>query len=146
MGTALALSESETDIHLKAQSYRIPSEAVDGMDVVAVEAAARRAVAAIRDSGGPRLLEFRTYRFRAHSMYDPQLYRTKAEVESWTQHDPITRFRDWSIAAGELRETDVTAIEEDVAREVEDAIVFAEAADWEPIADLMKHVGAELRR
>jgi pyruvate dehydrogenase E1 component alpha subunit len=145
MGTALALSESETDIHLKAQSYRIPSESVDGMDVVAVEAAARRAITSIRKGGGPMLLELRTYRFRAHSMYDPQLYRTKAEVESWTQHDPITRFRDWSITAGELRESDVTSIEEEVAREVEDAVAFAEAADWEPIDDLMKYVGAELR-
>ncbi len=82
MGTALALSESETDIQRKAACYRITSEAVDGMDVVAVEAAARRAVHAVRESRKPYFLECRTYRLRAHSMFDPQLYRDKAEVES----------------------------------------------------------------
>ena len=81
MGTALALSESETDIQRKAACYRIASEAVDGMDVVAVEAAARRAVHAVRESGKPYFLECRTYRLRAHSMFDAQLYRDKAEVE-----------------------------------------------------------------
>lgn len=145
MGTALALSEAETDIHLKAASYRIPSEAVDGMDIVAVEGAARRAVASIRNHGGPRLLEFRTYRFRAHSMFDPQLYRDKAEVEAWMERDPIPRFRDWALAAGEVHQQDVTAIEDDVAREIEEAVRFAEAATWEPVANLVKHVGAELR-
>ena len=75
MGTALALSESETDIQRKAACYRIASEAVDGMDVVAVEAAARRAVHAVRESRKPYFLECRTYRLRAHSMFDAQLYR-----------------------------------------------------------------------
>jgi len=73
MGTALALTESETDIQRKAGCYRIASEAVDGMDVVAVETAARRAVLAIRESGKPYFLECRTYRLRAHSMFDAQL-------------------------------------------------------------------------
>ena len=81
MGTALALSESETDIQRKAACYRIASETVDGMDVVAVEAAARRAVHAVRESGKPYFLECRTYRLRAHSMFDAQLYRDKAEIE-----------------------------------------------------------------
>jgi TPP-dependent pyruvate/acetoin dehydrogenase alpha subunit len=145
MGTALRLSEAETDIHLKAESYRVPSEAVDGMDVVAVEAAARRALAAIRNGGGPHLLECRTYRFRAHSMFDPQLYRDKAEVEEWMKRDPIKRFSDWALAAGEIHQDDIAAIEADTAREVDEAVAFAEAGSWEPVADLMKHVGAEPR-
>ena len=145
MGTALAISESETDISRKAASYRIASEAVDGMNVVDVEAASRRAVAAIRAGEGPRFLECRTYRFRAHSMYDAQLYREKAEVERWMEHDPIPRFRDWAIAAGELRDVDVADIEAEVASEVEAAVAFAEQGSWEPVADLLKHVGAEQR-
>jgi TPP-dependent pyruvate/acetoin dehydrogenase alpha subunit len=83
MGTALSRSESVTDISRKASAYGVPAEAVDGMDVLAVGEAAARAVEAARTMGSPYLLECRTYRFRAHSMFDPELYRTKAEVEEW---------------------------------------------------------------
>jgi pyruvate dehydrogenase E1 component alpha subunit len=145
MGTALALSESETNISAKAACYRIASEAVDGMDVVAVEAAARRAGAAVRAGEGPRFLECRTYRFRAHSMFDPQLYREKAEVEEWMKRDPIPRFRDWALSAREIHEADVAKLEEEVAKEVADAVAFAEAGQWEPAADIMKDVGGERR-
>jgi len=145
MGTALKISESETDIHAKAACYRIPSEAVDGMNVVDVEAAARRAVAAIREGGGPFFLECRTYRFRAHSMFDPQLYREKAEVEEWMERDPIPRFRDWALQAGEIHDDDVAAIEDEVGAEIEAAVAFAEAGTWEPVADLTRDVGAERR-
>jgi pyruvate dehydrogenase E1 component alpha subunit len=145
MGTALALSESETDISAKAACYHIASEAVDGMDVVAVEAAARRAAAAVRAGDGPRFLECRTYRFRAHSMFDPQLYREKAEVDEWMKRDPIPRFRDWALSAGEIHEADVAKIEDEVAKEVADAVAFAEAGEWEPAADILRDVGAERR-
>ena len=89
MGTALARSESETNVAVKAASYEIPAWTVDGMDVLAVRDAAKRATEAVRGGGGPSFLEFRTYRFRAHSMYDPELYRSKAEVEEWKKRDPI---------------------------------------------------------
>ena len=89
MGTALSRSESETDVALKAAGYRVPAWPVDGMDVLAVEAAARRAAAAVRAGEGPHFLEMRTYRFRSHSMYDPDRYRDKAEIEQWKQRDPI---------------------------------------------------------
>ncbi|HSR00085.1 MAG TPA: pyruvate dehydrogenase (acetyl-transferring) E1 component subunit alpha [Sphingomicrobium sp.] len=145
MGTALERSESETDIHAKAASYRIPSEFVDGMNVVDVEAAAQRAVTTIRAGEGPRFLECRTYRFRAHSMFDAQLYREKAEVEKWRERDPIPRFRDWAMAAGEIREEDVAAIKDEVAKEIAEAVAFAEAGSWEPLEDLLKYVGAERR-
>jgi pyruvate dehydrogenase E1 component alpha subunit len=143
MGTALRLSESETDIHRKAQSYRMPSEAVDGMDVVAVEAAARRATAAIRAGEGPQFLECRTYRFRAHSMFDAELYRDKAEVEEWKKRGPILRFGDWLRENDILHETDLQAIETETAAEVDAAIAFAEAGTWEPVEDLAKYVYAE---
>lgn len=145
MGTALALSESETDIHLKARSYRIQSEAVDGMDVVAVEAAACRAVEAIRAGGGPQFLECRTYRFRAHSMFDPELYRDKSEVEEWKKRDPIQRFGEWLRANDLLHQDDFTGIETDVMREIEASVAFAEAAAWEPVTDLEKDVYMDVR-
>ncbi|MCC7276349.1 MAG: hypothetical protein IT561_27035, partial [Alphaproteobacteria bacterium] len=140
MGTALAISESETDIHLKAQGYRIRSEAVDGMDVVAVEAAARRAVAAIRAGEGPVFLECRTYRFRAHSMFDAQLYRSKDEIESWKSRCPIERLAAWALASGSLHPGDVGGIESEVAAEVAAAVAFAEGGSWEPLEDLGRDV------
>ena len=94
MGTALERHQAETDISLKGAAYRIPSAAVDGMDVRATAAeAVRQAVDEVRGGDGPFLLECRTYRFRAHSMYDPELYRSKEEVEQWKQRDPIALFR-----------------------------------------------------
>ena len=143
MGTALALSESETDLTAKAASYRIHAEAVDGMDVVAVEVAARRAVEAVRAGGGPHFLEARTYRFRAHSMFDPQLYRDKAEVEGWKERGPIKRFTAWLQAAGLLHAHDLDALEREVADEVTAVIAYAEAGTFEPVEDLTRFVLAE---
>lgn len=145
MGTALERSESETDIHAKAAIYRIASEAVDGMDVVAVEAAARRAIAAIRETGKPYFLECRTYRFRAHSMFDAQLYRDKAEVEGWKAKDPISRFGDWALSANLIHADDLARLEAEAAAEARAAVAFAEAAPLEPVEDLMKHVCASER-
>ena len=143
MGTALALSESETDIQRKAGCYRIASEAVDGMDVVAVEAAARRAVHAVRESRKPYFLECRTYRLRAHSMFDAQLYREKAEVEAWRHKEPITRFQGWLQANHMIHPEDVSGIEAGVDAEIAEAVAFAEAGAWEPVAQLTRFVYAE---
>lgn len=143
MGTRLDLSESETDIHVKAQAYRMPSESIDGMDVVAVDAAANRAIAAIRDGAGPHFLECRTYRFRAHSMFDPQLYRSKEEVEEWKERDPIPRLANWMRQAGMLHDRDFEKIEADAKIEIDDAVAFAETGTWEPVAELTRHVYAE---
>jgi pyruvate dehydrogenase E1 component alpha subunit len=138
MGTAIERTESETDIHRKAEAYRIGSHRVDGMDVVAVEAATRKALDHVRAGEGPQFLECMTYRFRAHSMFDAQLYRDKAEVERWKERDPILRFGDWAVACGLLHKNDVEALQRDAAAEVEAAVAFAEAAAWEPVADLAR--------
>jgi TPP-dependent pyruvate/acetoin dehydrogenase alpha subunit len=140
MGTALAISQSETDLVRKAQSYRVAAESVDGMNVVEVEAAARRAVEAMRAGDGPRFLECRTYRFRAHSMFDAQLYRDKAEVDRWRHRCPIERFAAWCREAGILHDGDVAAIEAAVAGEVAQAVAFAEAGTWEPVEELTRDV------
>jgi len=136
MGTALARSESETDLSLKAASYEMPAWPVDGMDVVAVRQAATRAVDAVRAGAGPHFLELRTYRFRAHSMYDPERYREKSEVESWKARDPIGALIEGASIAAE----EVEAIEERVAEEIDDAVAFAEAGTYEPIEDLTRFV------
>lgn len=140
MGTALERHQAETDIAKKAESYRIPSAAVDGMDVRAVEAAAVTAADYVRFGGGPCLLEARTYRFRAHSMYDPDLYRSKQEIEEWKKRDPILLFQADLTRAGLLSADEMKGMEEDVAAEIADAVRFAEDSPWEPIEDLTKDV------
>jgi pyruvate dehydrogenase E1 component alpha subunit len=143
MGTALDRSESETDIALKAAGYEMPAWPVDGMDVTAVEAAARRAVVEIRAGGGPAFLELRTYRFRAHSMYDPERYRAKEEVERWRTRDPITAFTDRLKAAELVTDAELATIESDVATEVDDAVAAAESGSFEPVEDLTRFVYSE---
>jgi len=140
MGTALERSESETRIYRHARSYGVQAMPVDGMDVVAVETAARRACEKIRNQGGPCFLENKTYRFRAHSMFDAELYRDKAEVEEWKTHGPIVTFVDRLKNTDLLDESDLTAIEREVADEITDAVAFAEQASWEPVSDLERDV------
>ena len=140
MGTHIARSESVTDLCRKLPAYAVPCTSVDGMDVVAVEAAARQAVEAIRAGQGPQFLECRTYRFRAHSMFDAQLYREKAEVEAWRHRCPIDTFRQRTQAADLLDERAVTGIEAAVAAEIEAAVAFAEAGTWEPLETLTRDV------
>ena len=146
MGTALRLSESETDLCLKAASYEIPAWPVDGMDVVACEEAARRAALAVRSGDGPCFLEFRTYRFRAHSMFDPQLYRDKQEVEEWKKRDPVVTFERSLRQQELLTDVDLKRIEDDIAAEIAKAVEFAEGGTWEPVEDLTKFVYSERTR
>jgi pyruvate dehydrogenase E1 component alpha subunit len=143
MGTALRRSESETDLCLKATSYEMPAWPVDGMDVAACEEATQRAALAVRSGGGPYFLEFRTYRFRAHSMFDPQLYRDKQEVEEWKKRDPITNFQARLYTQGLVSDEDMKRIEEEIGAEIAQAVEFAEAGTWEPIGDLTKFVYSE---
>lgn len=140
MGTALALSESEMDISHKAKSYGISSEAVDGMDVVAVEAATRRALQIISDTGKPYFLECRTYRFRAHSMFDAQAYRSKEEVEQWREKGPIVRFQEWLESSGILHLEEIAKIETEIDLEISAAVTFAEQGTLEPIETLERYV------
>jgi TPP-dependent pyruvate/acetoin dehydrogenase alpha subunit len=140
MGTALSRSESQTALTAKAASYDLPAARVDGMDVLAVEEAATRAVAEVRAGGGPRFLELATYRFRAHSMFDPELYRDKAEVERWKQRGPIVTFVAALRAAGLLDDSGLAALEAAVEREIAAAVEFAEAGTLEPVADLTRDV------
>lgn len=143
MGTALRLTESDTEIAKKGDSYNVANASVDGMDLLAVSEAAAKAIAIVRE-GRPCLLECRTYRFRAHSMFDAELYRSKDEVAEWKKRDPITLFFEQMKAAGVLQDADYEAIEREVAREVDDSVAFAEAGTWEPVGDLTRFVYSEV--
>jgi pyruvate dehydrogenase E1 component alpha subunit len=143
MGTALTRSESETDLCLKATAFEMPAWPVDGMDVIAVEDATNRAATAVRAGGGPHFLEFRTYRFRAHSMYDPELYREKQEVEEWKKRDPIANLVQRLKEQNLWQEEDWARMEEQVVREIAKSIEFAEAGSWEPVEDLTRFVYSE---
>ncbi len=140
MGTALAIAQAETDIAAKVRSYRVPSQAADGMDVLAVEAATRTAIDAVRRGEGPFLLELRTYRFRGHSMADPELYREKAEVERWKERDPIVNFRDCLLDRELMTPQDFERMETSVTGEIDDAVRFADESPWEPVEDVGKEV------
>ena len=143
MGTALQRAQAETDVTAKAGAYRIEARAVDGMDVLAVESAVRDAVAKMRRDGAPALLEMRTYRFRAHSMFDPQLYRDKAEIEAWQKKGPIVTLSTRLRASGLMSEDDYQRLERDALTEVDAAVQFAESAPWEAVSDLERYVYAE---
>jgi pyruvate dehydrogenase E1 component alpha subunit len=108
-----------------------------------VEEAARRAVLALRGGGGPVFLELRTYRLRAHSMFDPELYRDKAEVEAWREREPLRTFVARLRAEGLLDDAALAALEREVADEIARAVAFAEAAPLEPVADLLRFVTSE---
>ncbi|WP_296424519.1 pyruvate dehydrogenase (acetyl-transferring) E1 component subunit alpha [Yoonia sp.] len=140
MGTALHLSESQTDISAKAACYGIQSEAVDGMDIVAVEVAARRALNYIAKTGKPYFLECRTYRFRAHSMFDAQLYRSKEEIAEWRKKGPILRFQTWLQDSGLVHADEVSKIIVSIDEEIAEAVAFAEAGTDEPVQSLTRFV------
>jgi pyruvate dehydrogenase E1 component alpha subunit len=140
MGTRIERALSLTNLMAKARTYGMLSASVDGMNVVAVEETARYAADAVRAGRGPFFLECRTYRFRAHSMFDAELYRDKAEVEEWKQRDPIDLLRGQLAAAGVLDDKVVAAIAAEVDREIAHAAAFAESGTWEPADQLTRDV------
>jgi pyruvate dehydrogenase E1 component alpha subunit len=142
MGTALDRHQSQQNLALKAQSYKMEVERVDGMDVLAVEAATRRALGFVRAGTGPWFIEFITYRFRAHSAYDPELYRPKEEVAQWKKRDPIALFEALMAERGLLGPDDVASIGRQTNEEIDAAVVFAEAGADEPVSTLSEHVYA----
>jgi pyruvate dehydrogenase E1 component alpha subunit len=145
MGTALSRSQSEIDIHKKAAGYNFNSSVVDGMDVCAVDTAVCAAVNALRNGEGPQFIELRTYRFRAHSMFDAELYRSKQEVEEWKLRCPIAALRTQLQMEGLITEADIEAFEADIEKEIGEAVAFAEGGTWESVADSMSTVYTELR-
>lgn len=143
MGTALERTHAVTDLAARAGSYGMPSAAVDGMDVLAVRAATAGAVASVRGGRGPFFLELRTYRFRAHSMYDPDRYRDKAEIARWKRRDPIDRLLKQLRDGGVVDAAELVAMETAIAAEIDAAVAAADAAPVEDVADLTRFLLAE---
>lgn len=143
MGTSLAHEHGRTDLALRASSYGATAWAVDGMDAVAVNQAAQRATTEVRAGGGPVFLELRTYRFRAHSMYDPDRYRSKEEVAAWREHDPIDQLAARMRAASAIDEAGVASVDAAVRAIVDRAVEEAEAGEEEPVADLTRFLHSE---
>ena len=139
MGTRIERALSQLDVAERARSYGIEAAVVDGMDVLAVEKGAQAAAALVREMKGPYFLECRTYRFRAHSMFDAELYRDKAEVDEWRKRDPIALLSGKLLAAGTLN-TALGEVEGAVEDEIEQAVAFSEAGTWEPVERLTTDV------
>ena len=140
MGTRINRALSQTELAAKARTYGMAAESVDGMDVVAIEQAARQAIDAVRSGIGPFFLECRTYRFSAHSMFDAELYRDKAEVEEWKTRDPITLLRTRLQAPATVDDAVFARLDTEVQEEISHATEFAEAGSWEPIEQLTRDV------
>ncbi len=140
MGTALSRSQAQIDLTKKAASYGLPTGHINGMNVLAVSDAAKRAIEFVRSRQSPFFLELHTYRFRAHSMFDAELYRDKAEVERWKTHGPIHIFTDALKAAGMMSEADFADLDRRAESEVDAAVAFAEAGTWEPVEQLTTDV------
>ena len=143
MGTGVERAQAETDLALRAASYGMASWAVDGMDVLAVRDAARDAVERIRHGSGPCFLELQTYRFRAHSMYDPERYRDKSEVMRWRERDPIDQLAARLVEDGELTDADREAMTAEITAGIDHAVAAAEEAPLEPVEDLTRFVYSE---
>src|SRR5213593_692856 len=145
MGTAIHRALAQTEIWRFAEHYGMHSEAVDGMDVLAVRDCVGRAVERARRDKSPVLVEARTYRFRGHSMRDPAgaVYRTREEIEREKQRDPIMLFRDRALRAGVLSDDDVKKIEKDVNDLVDEAVAFADASPEPPASELFTDIFKE---
>ncbi len=140
MGTSVARTSNVRELYTMGEGYDMPSEPVDGMDVEAVHEAVGRAAARARAGEGPTYLEFKTYRYRGHSMSDPAKYRTKEEVEEWKMRDPIEMVRHKIITNGFATEEELLQIEAKKKAITEEAVVFAESSPYPPAEDAFKHV------
>jgi pyruvate dehydrogenase E1 component alpha subunit len=140
MGTSVARTSNVLDIYKLADAYDMPGDSVDGMSPEAVHDSVARAVARARENGGPTLLEIKTYRYKGHSMSDPQKYRTKDEVEEYKQRDPIDYVQ--SVLKDDYKVTDeeIEVMNERVRLQVEECVKFAEESPWPSDDELLKDV------
>lgn len=143
MGTAIRYTHSMQQLEKKGEAFGVQSSAVDGMDLLAVLEATNKAVDYIKKTGKPYFLVCNTYRFRAHSMFDAELYRDKKEVEEWKKEDPIPKFKSFLLDKKLITEKEIVAMEQTIEKLVEKSIAFAEEGTWEDVNDLYKNVYTE---
>jgi pyruvate dehydrogenase E1 component alpha subunit len=140
MGTSVARTSKVLDLYKLADAYDMPADSVDGMSPEAVHNAVLRAANRAREKGGPTLLEIKTYRYKGHSMSDPQKYRSKDEVEEYKEKDPIDHVLNVLKTQHGVSEADIEVINDRVKKEVEDAVAFAEESPWPSDDELLKDV------
>ena len=143
MGTSVERASAVSDIRQKAEGYRMKNDQVDGMDVMKVHEKAEAMLAEIRSGSGPQFLEVMTYRFKGHSMGDPERYRTSAEIRKWEENDPIGIYRKYLTGEGISNEDELTEIDKRAEDEINEAVQFAESSPEPKPEDLFKHVYVE---
>lgn len=143
MGTSIKLTHAMQQLEKKGAAYGIESAAVDGMDLLAVMEATQKAIKTIKEKGKPYFLVCNTYRFRAHSMFDADLYREKSEVEEWKKKDPIPKFQEFLLKEKLITAKQTAEIENVVESQLEEAIKFAENGTLEDTSNLTRYVYSE---
>ena len=143
MGTAINYTHAEPELEKKGSAYGIASSAVDGMSLNAVIEAANLAVEKVRQSGNPYLLVCNTYRFRAHSMFDAELYRDKKEVEEWKKRDPIPQYEEFLLQQQYITQIEIDQLKTKIQTKIQNAVAFAEAGTLEPLDQLTQFVYSE---
>ncbi len=143
MGTSVKRTSNVTDLYTLGESYDMPSAPVDAMSVEAVHEAVAEAAERARKGDGPSLLEFRTYRYKGHSMSDPAKYRTKEEVEEYKAKDPIEQVRKTILDNKYATEEDLDKIEKKIKEVVQDCVTFAEESDYPDPSEAFRDVYAE---
>lgn len=143
MGTSVKRTSNVHELHTLGESYDMPSEAVDAMSVEDVHLAVARAAERARKGDGPTLLEFRTYRYKGHSMSDPQKYRTKEEVEQYKQRDPVEVVKQTILKKKLASDKDLEVIDQRVAQQVEESVKFAEESNFPDPSEAFTDIYAE---
>ncbi len=143
MGTKVERASAVSEIRQKAEGYNISNERIDGMDVMKVYEATDRVLKEIRDGNGPYFLEFLTYRYRGHSMGDPERYRESEEIEKYQENDPIGIYRKYLLKEEITKESDLDEIEQEVEDEIAEAVKFAEESPEPALETLFDHVYVE---
>jgi pyruvate dehydrogenase E1 component alpha subunit len=140
MGTSIERTSNVVDIYKLADAYEMPSDKIDGMTAEAVHEGVARAVKRAREGEGPTLLEMKTYRYRGHSVSDPQKYRTKDEVEEYKNQDPITKVANTILTNKYATEAELKAIDEKISAIVDASVKFAEDSPWPDDSEVLKDV------
>ena len=140
MGTSVKRTSNITDIYKLADGYEMPSDVVEGMNAESVHESVSRAVKRAREGGGPTLLEIKTYRYKGHSISDPQKYRTKEEVEEYRGRDPIVALLKTMKESGFATDEEIEAINKRVDEAVVESVRFAEESPWPNDDELLKDV------
>lgn len=143
MGTKVERASAVSEIRQKAEGYNMPNERIDGMDVMKVYEATDRILKEIRDGNGPYFLEVMTYRYRGHSMGDPERYRESEEIKKYQENDPIGIYRKYLLKEEITKESELDEIEQEVEDEIAEAVKFAEESPEPALETLFDHVYVE---